>query len=425
MKTELDVEIREIGARGDGIAMLEGGQRLYVPYTTAGDLVRVQTGPPRSDGCSGRIVRILRAGPSRRQPPCRHFGSCGGCALQHLDAKHYGTWKIGILAQALARRGVEAKQIRAMLVIPAGSRRRAELAAVRRKGDLLLGFNARASHQVVDLAECPILIPEIVALLPPLRELLLDLLTPAEAAEIVAAKTDSGLDLLLVTNASLGPGALERLAAFADAHDLARLARRDMQSSSSEVLIHRHPVRVRFEDTSVELPPGGFLQATVEGEVALRQAVREAIGSARRVADLYAGCGTFALPLAAESRSVHAIEGDRELVEAIERASRAAAGRLRVRAFVRDLARRPLPPEELNRFDAVVLDPPRAGAKAQAAALAASAVPSVAALSCNPATFARDARILVDGGYRLDWVQPIDQFLWSPHLELAAAFRRA
>ena len=422
---ELDVEIREIGARGDGIALLDGGQRLYVPYTTVGDVVRVQADSPHTSADRARIVQILQPGPGRQQPPCRHFGSCGGCALQHLDGRHYGAWKAGLLVQALAQRGIESKEIRAMLAVPAGSRRRAELTAVRRKGDLLLGFNARASHQVVDLAECPVMVLEIVALMPALRELLFDLLAPAETAEIVATKTDSGLDLLLTSKAALGLSLLERLAGFAEAHDLARLARRDPQSGSSEVLLLRRPVRVRFEDTLVELPPGGFLQATAEGEAALRQAVRKAIGSALHVADLYAGCGTFALPLAAEGRDVHAIEGDGRLVEAIDRAARAAAGRLRVRAFARDLTRRPLPVEELDRFDAVVLDPPRVGAKAQAEALAASAVPRIAALSCNPATFARDARILMDGGYRLEWVQPIDQFLWSPHLELAAAFRRA
>ncbi len=424
MRVEVDVEIQEIGARGDGIASLEGGQRLYVPYTMIGDIVRVRIGPPHADAYTGRIVKILKPGLGRWQPACRHFGSCGGCALQHLDAQHYEAWKVRLLVQVLARQGVEAKQIRGLLVSPAGSRRRADLTAVRRKADLILGFHARASHQVVDLAECPVLTPEIVALVPALRELLLALLGPAEAAELVVTKTDSGLDLLLVIGASLGLRARERLALFADAHDLARLARRHPQGRSSEVLLLRRPVRVRFGDTVVELPPGGFLQPTVEGEAALRQAVREGIGSAHRVADLYAGSGTFALPLAAEGRSVQAIESDRHLVEAIDGAARAAAGRLRLSAFARDLARRPLQPEELSGFDAVVFDPPRAGAKAQVEALAASDVARVVAVSCNPASFARDARILVDGGYGLDWVQPVDQFLWSPHLELAAAFRR-
>ncbi len=314
MRVEVDVEIQEIGARGEGIALLEGDQRLYVPYTMIGDLVRVRLVSPRADAYTGRIVKIFKPGPWRWEPACRHFGSCGGCALQHLDAQHYEALKVRLLVQALARQGVEPKQIRSLLVSPAGSRRRADLTAAWRKGDLILGFHARASHQVVDLAECPVLSADIVALVPALRELLLGLLGPAEAAELIVTKTESGLDLLLVTGASLGLRARERLAGYADAHDLARISRRHPLSRGSEVLLLRRPVRVRFEGTVVELPPGGFLQPTVEGEAALRQAVREGIGSANRIADLYAGCGTFALPLAADGRSVQAIEGDRHLV---------------------------------------------------------------------------------------------------------------
>lgn len=424
MRLQLEVEIQEIGARGDGIAIVEDGRPLYVPYTAAGDRVRVRLGQPRAQGYTGRVVSILEPGPGRTTPACRHFGSCGGCALQHIEAQHYEAWKLRLLTQALARQRVKALQIRSLLVTPPGSRRRADFTAVRRKRDLVIGFNARASHQVVDLAECPVLAPEIVALVPPLRQLVLELLDPAEAAELMVTKTDSGLDLLIVTGAALGLKIRERLAGFAETHDLARLARRHPESRGSEVLLLRRPVRVRFGDLVVELPPGAFLQASVAGEAALRRAVHEGVAGASRIADLYAGCGTFGLSLAAEGRRVHAVEGDRHLVESIEQAVRAAAGRLRLSTLARDLERRPLLPEELKGFDAVVFDPPRAGAKAQAEALAASNVARVVAISCDPATFARDARILVEGGYRLDWVQPVDQFLWSPHLELAAAFRR-
>lgn len=424
MRQEIDVEIQEIGARGDGIAAFEGGRRLYVPYTVPGDIVRVRLSRARTDVHTGRIVNIVTPGAGRTGPACRHFGRCGGCALQHLEAKYYEAWKLGLLAQALARHGIEAAQIRSLLVSLPRSRRRADFTAIRRKGDLLLGFNARSSHQVVDLAECPVLAPEIVALTPALRELLLELLAPAESAEVAVTRTDSGLDLLLVTGASLGLVARERLASFAETQDLARLARRHPKGRGSEVLVVRRPVRVRFGDVLVGLPPGGFLQATIEGEAALRRAVWEGVGNARRIADLYAGAGAFGLSLAAEGRRVSAVEVDRQLVEAVEEALRAAAGRLPLKVLARDLERRPLRPDELEDFDAVVFDPPRAGAKTQVTALAASNVPRVVAVSCNPATFARDARTLLDGGYRLDWVQPIDQFLWSPHLELAAAFHR-
>ena len=424
MRHEIEVEIQKIGARGDGVAALRRDRRLYVPYTVPGDIVRVRVNQPRTDVQTGRIVEILTSGMGRTEPACRHFKLCGGCALQHLEAKYYETWKLTLLTQALARQGIEAAQIRSLLVSPPGSRRRADFTAVRRKGDVLLGFNARGSHQVVDLAECPVLAPEIVALIPALRDLLLELLSPAESAEVAVTRTDSGLDLLFVTGTTLGLVARERLASFAETQDLARLAQQHPKDRGSEVLIVRRPVRVRFVDTLVALPPGGFLQATMEGEAALRHAVWEGVGDAQRIADLYAGAGTFGLSLAAEGCRVCAVEGDRRLAEAIEGAVRAEAGRLPLRVLVRDLERRPLSPSELEGFGAVVFDPPRAGAGAQARALAASKVPRVVAISCNPATFARDARILLDGGYRLDWVQPVDQFLWSPHLELAAAFHR-
>ena len=424
MRQEIDVEIQEIGARGDGIATLDGGRRLYVPYTVPGDIVRVRVNRARTDVHTGRIVDILAPGLGRTGPACRHFGSCGGCALQHLEMKYYETWKLRLLTQALARHGIEAPKIRSLLVSPPGSRRRADFTAIRRKRDVLIGFNARGSHQVVDLLECPVLVPEIVALIPALRELFLELLAPAESAEVALTRTDSGLDLLLVTEAPLGLVARQRLASFAETQDLARLARRHPKARDSEVLIVRRPVRVRFPGAIVGLPPGGFLQATMEGEAALRHAVWEGVSNARRIADLYAGVGAFGLSLAAEGRRVFAVEADCLLAEAVEEAVRDAAGRLPLRVHSRDLERRPLSPHELEDYDAVVFDPPRAGARVQATALAASKVRRVVAISCNPATFARDARTLLDGGYRLDWVQPVDQFLWSPHLELAAALHR-
>jgi len=242
--------------------------------------------------------------------------------------------------------------------------------------------------------------------------------------EALVTESDSGLDLLLLSDAALGLKRRERLAGFAEAHDLARIARRHSKGSGVEVVIERRPVRVVFGEVATVLPPGAFLQATREGEAVLRRAVIEALGEARRIADLYAGCGTFGLPLAAAGRQVLAVEREKQLTEALAAAARASAGHLRLSVETRDLERRPLEPQELGRAQGAILDPPRAGAKTQAAALAASKLARIAAVSCNPATFARDARILLGGGYRLDWIQPVDQFLWSPHLELAAAFSR-
>ena len=424
MKVELEVVIEEIGARGDGIAHAEGKERLYVPFTVPGDRVRVRLGEPRPDGRAARVIALLAEGAGRGSPACRHFGSCGGCALQHLDAEHYRAWKFELLALSLARQKVAAGKIRPLVVTPPASRRRVELTAVRRKGDLVLGFNARLSHQVIALAECPVMRPAIAALLAPLNELLATLLEPGARAEAMITESDSGLDLLLTTDAALGLRQCQRLADFAGTHDLARIARRHPKARGAEVLLERRPVRANFGGVAVPLPPGAFLQPTREGEAALRAAVEEALGEARHVADLYAGCGTFGLPLAAAGCEVLAFERDNHLVAALASTARASAGRLRLRAETRDLERRPLDPEELGGCDGAILDPPRAGAKAQAAALALSKLRHIALVSCNPATFARDARLLADGGYRLDWVQPVDQFLWSPHLELAAAFRR-
>jgi 23S rRNA (uracil1939-C5)-methyltransferase len=424
VKLEVEVEIREIGARGDGIAELPEVGKLYVPYTVPGDRVRVRVGQERPDGFAARVVAMLVEGHGRGQPACRHFGQCGGCALQHLDPTYYRNWKLELLRTALARQGAEAGQIRDLVVTPPGSRRRADLTAVRRREDVVLGFNARLSHQVIDLAECPVMRPEIVALLAPLRALLETLLDPADKAETQVTRTDSGLDLLLATGAQLGLKRRERLAVFAEAQDLARVARRHPKARGTEILLERRPVRVRFGETAVALPPGAFLQASAEGEAALRAAVEEAVGPAPRIADLFAGCGTFGLPLAAAGRQVHAVESEPHLAAALEAAARASAGRLRLKVTERDLERRPLEPEELGRTEAVIFDPPRAGARAQAQALASSDVARVVAVSCNPATFARDARTLIGGGYRLEWIQPVDQFLWSPHLELVAAFER-
>ena len=424
MRAEIEVEIVQLGARGDGIAMLDTGERIYVPYTVPGDIVRAALGEKRPDGFAARSLELLGEGPGRASPPCRHFGSCGGCALQHLDPAHYAAWKTSLLENALSRRGIAGVDILPLLSTKPASRRRADFSARRRKTDLVIGFNARPSHHIVDLAECPVLLPEIAGLVAPLRALLTALLVPAESADVIATRTDSGLDLVLETAAALPLRKREWLAAFAETQDLARLSRRHPRGRGTELVVERRPVRMMFGPVAAEIPPGAFIQPSAEGERALRAAVERGLGGSRRIADLYAGCGTFGLSLAAAGHAVHAVEGDATLAAALEQTARQQASRWSLTVERRDLARRPLPPAELERFDAVVLDPPRAGAAAQAEELARSRVGRVVAVSCNPASFARDARLLLDGGYALDWVQPVDQFLWSPHLELAAAFQR-
>ena len=377
--------IVRLAARGDGVT--ESGR--FVPMTAPGDMVA-------ADG-------MVTPGPHHQVPPCRHFPECGGCQLQQLDDEVYAGFLKDRIASALAQQGL-ATEILEPHLSPPHSRRRASLKAA----GGLLGFNAEASHRIVDMRECHILRPELFALVAPLRRLL------KGRAGVTMTLADQGVDLLLEGVTVEGLEATEAMIAFAREQGLARLALDD--GYGAQVIWEPEPVTISLSGVPVALPIGAFLQATAEGEAALVAAMREAVGDAGIIADLFAGLGTFALALPGK---VYAAEGARDAVLALKAAGRGL--------FVehRDLFRRPLDETELNRFEAVALDPPRAGAKEQAPLLACSSVPRIAYISCNPNTFARDARILVEGGYRLDWVRPVGQFLWSTHVELAAAFSKA
>lgn len=417
---EAELTVTEIGVRGDGVADWEG-DRVFVPGTVPGDRVRVRIHQPRKGILAGRVREVLTAGPGRAEPPCRHFGACGGCALQHLEENLYAGWKTALLESALVRAGLPADRIQPLRRSPPGARRRADFTLVRLRDRAVIGFNERNSNQVVDLAECPVMRPDIAALLGPLRDFAMDSFRPGDTVDVRVQATDSGLDLLLVTPARLGLAGREALAALAEAQDLARISRKHPKQAGAEPIVSRRPPRAVFGGVAVDLPAGAFLQATAEGEAALTGVVMEAAADARLVADLYCGVGTFALPLAAEGREVFATDVSREAAGALARA--ASASDLRLETEARNLERKPVPAEQLAGGDLVVFDPPRAGARAQAPEIAASAVPTVVAVSCNPASFARDAQVLVEGGYALEAVTPVDQFLWSPHLELAAVFR--
>ena len=372
-----------LAARGDGVT--ESGR--FVALAAPGDMVEAD----------GAII----AGAHHAVPPCRHFPLCGGCQLQHVDDAAYADYLRDRIASALAAQGVVVPEIRDPHLSPPRSRRRATLKAA----GGLVGFNALASHRIVDMRECHILRPELFALVAPLRRLLNG---RASAAMTLA---DQGVDLLLEGVDAAGLEAAEALTAFARENALARLALDD--GYGAQTLWEPEPVTVTLSGTPVALPHGAFLQATADGEAALVAAVREAVAEAALVADLFAGLGTFALALPGK---VYAAEGARDSVLALKGAGKG------VFADHRDLFRRPLDVAELDRFEAVILDPPRAGAREQAPLLAASAAPRIAYVSCNPATFARDARTLADGGYRLAWVKPVGQFRWSTHVELAACF---
>jgi len=391
--------ILRLAARGDGVT----ASGRYFPLTAPGDIVDE----------SGTVT----PGPHRQVPPCRHFPECGGCQLQQVDDRAYADYLTGRIAHALDAQGLTA-EIRPAHISPPNSRRRASLKAERRGKTVLLGFNAEASHRIVDMRECHILRPELFALVGPVRELLGTLLGPRASGAVSMTLADQGVDLLLDRIDADSLEAAEALSAFAAEHNLARLGLDD--GYGPQTRWEPEPVTVTLGGVPVPLPAGAFLQATAEGEAALVGAVREAVGEARILADLFAGLGTFALAL--EGR-VLAAEAARDAALALKAGVNAAQRQV----FVdhRDLFRRPLTTAELSRFEAVVLDPPRAGAREQVAQLAAAATPRIAYVSCNPATFARDAKMLADGGYRLDWVQPVGQFRWSTHVELAGAFSRA
>jgi 23S rRNA (uracil1939-C5)-methyltransferase len=416
------VTIEQLGAQGDGIGRY-GDARVFLPLALPGERWRVRLAARRGDGFVAAPIAALDQA-VRARAPCPHFGSCGGCQLQHLPAPVYALWQREIVAQALARRGLHGIEVAPPQITPPASRRRVRLAFAIARGRVQLGFRMRSAHTLIEIRECPVARPEILALLPALRPLLARLAIARRGGEVQITASESGLDLLLTT--ALPPGLAEReaLAEFAAREDVARLAWRPAASSPAEPIAARRPVWVDFAGVRVELPPGAFLQATGFAEDAIRGAVALAIGDARRVADLFAGCGTLGLPLAAAGHRVLALDADPSMLAAATGAARRAGFGDRLRIECRDLERAPLAGPALEGLDAVILDPPRAGARAQATALAASRVARIAMVSCNPATFARDARTLVEGGYRLLSVQPIDAFLWSSQTELVGAFAR-
>lgn len=392
--------IVRIAARGDGVT----ADGRHAPLAAPGDRLL-------SDG-------TLAPGPRHQQPPCRHFPECGGCQLQHLDDGAYAEFLTARIEGALAQHGLDA-DIRKPALSPPRTRRRATLHAERRGRQVHLGFTEQSSHRLIDLHQCEILDPRLFALLQPLRGLLAAHLPANRRVNVHLALTDQGPDVLVDGMVTDGLHAIEAITAFAQRHGLARLSIDD--GLGPEPRWEPEPVTISFGGVPVPFPPASFLQATPEGEAALVAAVREAVGDARMIADLFAGLGTFALAMRPTAK-VYAGEGAREAIVSLK----AGAGQARRQLFAehRDLFRRPLTSAELDRFDAIILDPPRAGAKEQIDQLAAAKTPVIAYVSCNPSTFARDTEKLCKGGYRLDWVLPVGQFRWSTHTELAARFSR-
>lgn len=393
--------IIRIAAKGDGVT----ADGRHVPLGAPGDRLT-------SEG-------VLVPGPHHVQPPCIHFPECGGCELQHLDEAALADFVTGRVTGALAGQGVRAGSVLPPHISPPRTRRRASLRAMRNGRTLVIGFAESGSHRLIDLAMCEVLDPRLFALVEPLRSLMMLILPDRRAAHVRMSLVDQGVDLLLEGVRVEGLGADEALLDFARANGLARLT--IDEGDGGETRWEPEPVTISFGGVAVAFPPFAFLQATPDGEAALVETTRSALPSQGAIADLFCGLGTFALALG-QGRPVYAAEGARDLVLALKIAANRAQRRLV--ADHRDLFRRPLVPQELNRFAAVVIDPPRAGAREQVMQLAASAVRVIAYVSCNPASFARDAAHLVGGGYVLESVKPVGQFRWSTHVELAGIFRR-
>jgi 23S rRNA (uracil1939-C5)-methyltransferase len=407
-----ELTIDRVGAQGDGMAP----GPVFAPLTLPGERVRARVAGERAD-----LDAVIQPSPDRVAPPCPHFGDCGGCALQHWRAGPYLAWKVEQIRLALGREGIETEILPAFAAAP-GSRRRLALHARPGRGGAMLGFKARRSWRLAPIEVCPVADPRLVAALPALRALAAPLFEHPKSAPILhVTLSETGLDIEITgverRTGGLSADAGRRVADSAAAADFARV------TLDGETLYQSRSPLIRVGRAIVALPPGAFLQAVAEAEAALAAFVREALVGARRVGDLYCGVGAFALRLA-EGASVAAYDISGPATAALATAQGATTGLGAIRAEARDLVRRPVLAAELKRVDAAVIDPPRAGAAEQHRELAASGMARIAGVSCNPATFARDARILTDGGFTLTRVLPVDQFLWSPHVELAGVFER-
>ncbi|HKD30697.1 MAG TPA: RNA methyltransferase [Xanthobacteraceae bacterium] len=406
--------IMGLGARGDGVASSDAGA-IYVPYTLPGEIVEVDPWPGHPD--RRNLLRVETTSPARVPPICPHFGVCGGCALQHWDAAPYRAWKREAVVAQLRHAGITAG-VADLIDAHGEGRRRAVFHARRATHDILqVGFAALRAHRIIPIDRCPILAPGLAGVIDAAWAIAEALKPTAKPLDIQATATDTGIDVDVRGSGPLTPPLIQALARVADTHGLARITRH------GELITQRATPTVQIGRATVTLPPGVFLQATALGEETLARLVLEHVGGAKTVADLFAGVGPFALRLA-EGARVLAADSDAAAIEALRRAGATTPGLKPIAAEQRDLFRRPFVAPELVGFDAVVFDPPRQGAEAQARELGKSRIPIIVAVSCNPVSFARDAKILIEGGYRLGEVTPVDQFRYSAHVEVVARLAR-
>jgi 23S rRNA (uracil1939-C5)-methyltransferase len=410
MAREATVDITAMGRRGEGMAEGPRGP-IYLPFTLPGERVRAAL-----EGKRGRLLEVLEPSPERAEPPCPHFGRCGGCALQHWQDGPYREWKRGLVETALRHRHLKAA-VSAPIDAHGAGRRRVTLHVLFAGGGVLAGFMEGRSHRLLDLDHCPILAPELADAPAIARDLGAAVQGHAKGFDILITASETGLDCDLRGRIPDHPNIQMDLSAAAERLDLARV------TINGYLGIERRAPMLRAGEARIAPPPGAFLQATAAGEEILARLVSAGVGEATRIADLFCGVGPFALRLA-ETAQVLAVDSDEPALKALDRAARATSGLKPVTTEPRDLFRNPLTARELDRYDAVIFDPPRAGAQAQARELAQSKVPTIVAVSCDPATLARDAAILVEGGYRIETVTPVDQFKFAAHVEAVAVLRR-
>jgi 23S rRNA (uracil1939-C5)-methyltransferase len=406
--------INRLAHRGDGVADTPAGA-VFVPYTLPGETVEVEHVPGHPD--RRHLLRVEAASPERVEPFCPHFGICGGCAIQHWTPARYRDWKRSLVVDALAQAGLDAP-VDELIDAHGDGRRRATFHARLGAQDILeVGFAALRAHHIIGIDRCPVLAPSLDGAIPAAWAIAEALKPQNKPLDIQATATDSGIDMDVRGSGALNAARTGMLARLAATHKLARLTRH------GELIAQRATPSVVVGRAHVSLPPGSFLQATAAGELALANLAQRHVDNAKVVADLFCGVGPFALRLAERARII-AFDADAGAIAALRQAAKMTSGLKPIEAEARDLFKRPLYAPELKRVDALVFDPPRQGAEAQARELAKGAVPVVVAVSCNAATFARDVRLLVDGGYRLKSVTPVDQFRHSAHVEIVARLER-
>jgi 23S rRNA (uracil1939-C5)-methyltransferase len=406
--------IDHVGHFGDGVAV-EGGANIYVPYTLGGETVEALPSPGHPD--RRMLANIIAPSLERIEPFCPHFGTCGGCAIQHWQMDAYRKWKRRLVIDTLANSGIDCGVDELIDAHGTGRRRMVLHARVSPQGVLRVGFAAAGRHEIIAIDHCPILDPSLHGAINAANDIAEALAPVSKPLDIQVTAADNGLDVDVRGSGPLNSQLLTKISKLAETHHLARLTRH------GELVLMRAPPVVQIGKAQMTLPPGCFMQPTAAGEETLAAQVMARCKGAKHIADLFCGIGPFALRLAEKFR-VSAFDSDEPAITALNNAVKQTQGLKPLKAQARDLFRRPLMPQELRDYDGVVFDPPRQGAQAQSQQLAASKIGLVVAVSCNPATFARDARILIDGGYKIENVTPVDQFRYTPHVEVVAKFRR-